>query len=123
MERLLMMQMRNGGSADEDKEHLILLVPLSVLLSTARAAHDKYTVKTLNGAAFSEFRGYEAWQDVAVSQTDEEIKAILGNAVMINTYREGSLLPVQYACGEKRLHLHGPPSKASGYEGDAPTCF
>ena len=32
---------------------------------------------------------YETWQDVAVSQTDNGIKAILANTVMINAYREG----------------------------------
>lgn len=44
-------------------------VSLSILLSMAGAAQDKYTGKALNGVAFSEFRGYESWQDVAVSQT------------------------------------------------------
>jgi hypothetical protein len=39
--------------------------------------------------AFSEFRGYETWQDVAGSQTEDGIKAILGNPVMINAYKEG----------------------------------
>lgn len=29
------------------------------------------------------------WQDVAVSQTEDGIKAILGNPVMINAYKEG----------------------------------
>ena len=46
-------------------------------------------VKAPNGIAFSEFRGYEAWQDVAPSQTDDGLKAILGNATMINAYKEG----------------------------------
>ena len=53
------------------------------------AAQDKYTLKAPNGVAFSEFRGYETWQDVAVSQTVDGIKAILGNPVMIKAYREG----------------------------------
>ena len=39
--------------------------------------------------AFSEFRAYETWQDVAVRQTEVGIKAIPGNPVMINAYKEG----------------------------------
>jgi Cytochrome P460 len=64
-------------------------VSLSILSSMAGAAQDKYTVKALNGVAFSEFRGYESWQDAAVSQTEDGIKAILGNPGMINAYKEG----------------------------------
>jgi len=62
---------------------------LSALSILAHATEDRFTVKALNGVAFSEFRGYETWQDVAVSQTDEGIKAILANPVMIDAFREG----------------------------------
>ena len=34
----------------------------------AISAQDKYTLKVPNGLAFSEFRGYEAWQVVSISQ-------------------------------------------------------
>jgi len=33
--------------------------------------------KRRSGLAFSEFRGYEDWRVVAVSQTEEEIKVIV----------------------------------------------
>jgi hypothetical protein len=59
------------------------------LLSIAFAAQDRFTLKAPNGVAFSEFRGYEDWQDVAVSQTEQGIKAILANPAMINAYKEG----------------------------------
>jgi len=68
---------------------VIVLVSLSVLAGMAFAAQDKYTLKAPNGVAFSEFRGYEKWQDVAVSQTDTGIKAILANPTMIKAYQEG----------------------------------
>jgi hypothetical protein len=55
----------------------------------ALAAQDKYTLKVPNGLAFSEFRGYENWQDVAVSQTENGIKVIVANPAMINAYRSG----------------------------------
>jgi hypothetical protein len=68
---------------------VIIVALFSVLGSMALAAQDRFTLKAPNGVAFSEFRGYETWQDVAVSQTDNGIKAILGNPVMINAYKEG----------------------------------
>lgn len=69
---------------------VIILAALSVVVSMALAQQDKYTVKALNGVAFSEFRGYENWQDVAVSATNDGIKAIVGNPAMINAYQEGA---------------------------------
>ena len=34
----------------------------------AQAAQDKYALKVPGGLAFSEFRGYETWQVVSISQ-------------------------------------------------------
>jgi hypothetical protein len=68
---------------------LIVVVLISVFVLTAPAAQDKYTVRTLNGVALSEFNGYEAWQDVALSATEEGIKAILANPIMIKSIRQG----------------------------------
>src|SRR5436190_22520958 len=36
--------------------------------ATALSAQDKYTVKVPGGLAFSEFRGYEGWHLVSISQ-------------------------------------------------------
>lgn len=63
-----------------------LLMAIGVVLW---AQQDKYTLKVSDGLAFSEFRGYEAWQTIAVSETDSSVKAILGNDTMIRAYREG----------------------------------
>ena len=68
---------------------VIIAVSLAVLGSMALAAQDKYTLKVPNGLAFSEFRGYENWQDVAVSQTENGIKVIVANPAMIDAYRDG----------------------------------
>jgi len=53
------------------------------------AAQDRLSVKVPNGLALSEFKGYDTWQTIAPSQTDEGLKAILGNSVMINAYKAG----------------------------------
>jgi hypothetical protein len=69
--------------------HAISLFVL-VGIGLAAAQQDRYTVKALNGVSFSEFKGYEDWQTVAVSRTGTDVKAILANPVMIKAYREGA---------------------------------
>ena len=66
-----------------------IAVGLAVLISIAFATQDKYTIKAPNGVGFSEFRGYESWETVAVSVTDEGMNAILGNPAMIKAYQDG----------------------------------
>src|SRR6266404_741148 len=68
---------------------LFLGVLLSVLVALALAAEDKYTVKVPGGLAFSEFRGYEAWQAVSISRNERVAAVILVNPVMIDAYRAG----------------------------------
>jgi hypothetical protein len=53
------------------------------------SAKDKFTLTAPSGIAFSEFRGYEGWADVAVSQTDGGIKLIAANPIMIEAYKDG----------------------------------
>ena len=60
-----------------------------VVRSLALAAQDRYALKIPDGLAWSDFRGYETWQDVAVSQTETSLKVIAANDVMINAYRDG----------------------------------
>jgi len=43
----------------------------------------------LNGVSFSEFKGYEDWQVVAVSRTSTTVKAMLGNPAMIRAHKSG----------------------------------
>jgi Cytochrome P460 len=53
------------------------------------SADDKYSLQVPNGLAFSDFRGYEDWEVVAVSQTDDLLKVEVANPVMIAAYRAG----------------------------------
>jgi hypothetical protein len=53
------------------------------------SAQDKYTVKVPGGLAFSEFRGYEAWQSISISRNDRVVAVILGNPAMIDAYEAG----------------------------------
>jgi len=67
----------------------IVAASLAVLGGIALAAQDRYTLRVPDGLAFSDIRGYETWQDVAVSQVENGLKVIAGNAAMIDAYREG----------------------------------
>ena len=67
----------------------VIVILLGFLGSIALAAQDKYTLQVPNGLAFSDFRGYENWEDVAVSQTENGIKVIVANPTMMAAYRDG----------------------------------
>jgi cytochrome P460 len=67
----------------------IVAVALAALGGIALAAQDRYTLKVPNGLAFADFRGYENWREVAVSQTESSLKVIAANDAMINAYRDG----------------------------------
>jgi hypothetical protein len=53
------------------------------------AGQDKYSVQVPGGLSFSEFKGYESWQVIAVSHSGEMLAAILGNPAMIEAYKAG----------------------------------
>jgi len=62
---------------------------LCLVAAVVLAAQDKYTLRVPDGLAFSDFRGYENWQVVAVSQTDDLLKVEVANPTMIDAYRAG----------------------------------
>ena len=66
----------------------IVAVALAALGARAISAQDKYTVQVPGGLAFSEFRGYESWQTVAVSHAGR-LALIVANPVMIDAYQAG----------------------------------
>jgi len=85
------------------RQHITFVVFAATLVvvgvMVAAQSQDRFTLKSANGIAFSEFRDYEAWQLIATSQPDDAggcgtskvgcTKAILGNATMIKAYRDG----------------------------------
>jgi Cytochrome P460 len=68
---------------------LVFSASLAVIGGVTLAEQDRYTLRVLDGLAFSDFQGYDAWEDVAVSETAGSVKAILGNPEMIRAYKEG----------------------------------
>jgi hypothetical protein len=74
---------------NKTKSKVAIVAVFLAAIRIALAAQDKYTLQASNGVAFSEFRGYESWETVAVSVTDEGMNAILANPVMIKAYKDG----------------------------------
>ncbi len=60
-----------------------------VVTGAALSAQDKNTVKIPGGLSFSEFKGYESWQVINLSQNGGAFAAILGNPAMIAAYQAG----------------------------------
>ena len=91
---------------------VLVVVFLVVLAALAVAAQDKYTVKVPNGLAFSEFRGYESWQIVSISQDGALVAATLANPTMIKAYMAG--VPGNgkpFPDGAKMAKIHWTPKK------------
>lgn len=73
---------------------------------------DKYTLKVPGGLAFSEFRGYEAWQTISVSRNEKVVAVIVGNPMMINAYQAG--IPGNgkpFPDGAKMAKIHWTPKQ------------
>src|SRR5215471_12423818 len=90
----------------------LLVIVAVVLGSIALAAQDKYSVRVPNGLAFSEFRGFEDWPTIAVSQTGNLIEVILGNPAIIAAYKAG--IPGNgkpFPNGARMAKIHWVPKK------------
>ena len=90
----------------------IVTALVSALGASALSAQDKYSVKVPGGLAFSEFRGYESWSVVSISEDGALIAAILANPMMIDAYRAG--VPGNgkpFPDGSKMAKIHWNPTK------------
>jgi hypothetical protein len=67
----------------------VATVWIAVLGTLVFSAQDKYALKVPGGLAFAEFKGYEGWQTISISQNDKVMAVILGNPAMIQAYEAG----------------------------------
>jgi hypothetical protein len=91
---------------------LIIAGALAIVAGVAISAQDKYSVKVPGGLSFSEFRGYEGWQVVSISQNPPLMAATLANPVMIEAFRSG--IPGNgkpFPDGSKMAKIHWVPKK------------
>jgi len=91
---------------------VLAAMALAVRGGLAGSAQDKYTLKVPGGLAFSEFKGYESWQVVSISQDGPLVAAILANPEMIKAYEAG--IPANgkpFPDGAKMAKIHWTPTK------------
>ena len=92
---------------------LPLIVPamLAVLAGAAISAQDRYTLQVPGGLAFSEFKGYEAWEVISLSHSEKLLAVIVGNPAMIDAYKAG--IPDNgkpFPDGAKMAKIHWKPT-------------
>jgi hypothetical protein len=98
---------------------VVIVAVASALGGAAISAQDKYTVQVPGGLAFSEFRGYEDWPVIAISENGGKMAVILGNPAMINAYREGAPgAGKSFPDGAKMAKIHWIPKKQEAYPGE-----
>ena len=91
----------------------------SVLAGMALAAQDRYSVQVPGGLAFSEFRGYQDWQIIALSHNGDKVAIILGNPAMIEAYKAG--IPGNgkpFPDGARMAKIHWNAKKADDQPGE-----
>jgi hypothetical protein len=97
-----------------------MTIALGVFAGTALYAQDakqKYSLTSPGGIAFADFKGYEDWSVVSSARTDEVLKVIVANPMMIKAYKEG--VPGNgkpFPEGSKIVKLQWKPKKST----DAP---
>jgi len=74
----------------ESKLSIVIAATMFAALAAAAVyAQEKYSLKSPSGIAFSDFKGYEDWAVVSSARTDEVLKVIVANPVMIKAYKAG----------------------------------
>jgi Cytochrome P460 len=106
---------KQEGQAMRRTKNLALATAAAVMLGGAAVyAQDKYSLQSPGGIAFSDFKGYEDWAVVSSARTDEVLKVIVANPVMIEAYKGG--LPGSgqpFPDGSKIVKLQWKPKKST----------
>jgi hypothetical protein len=92
---------------------IIAVVSAILVIGQVMSAQDKYALQVPHGLAFSEFKGYESWPVIAISENGGKIAVILGNPVIIDAYKSG--VPGNgkpFPDGSKMAKVHWNPKKA-----------
>jgi Cytochrome P460 len=97
---------------------LIIAAVVAVLGGKAISAQDKYTLHVPGGLGLADFKGYEGWPVIAISENGGRIAVIMGNSIMIDAYKEG--VPGNgkpFPDGARMAKVHWIPKKQETYPG------
>ena len=93
---------------------VIAATALGMFGAAAAIAQDKYELRTPSGIAFSDFKGYEDWAVISSARTDEVLKVIVGNPVIVKAYKAGIPGNGQpFPEGSKLVKLQWKPKKST----------
>lgn len=101
--------------------HMLILCAsvLAVAIGTGISARNEHALAVPKWPALSEFRGFEGWSVIAVSENGGKIAAILGNPAMIAAYKSG--IPGNgkpFPNGAKMAKIHWIPRHRQTQPGD-----
>jgi hypothetical protein len=91
---------------------------LAAVVGSYAQTQDKYTVAVQGGLGFAEFRGYENWALISISENGGKFAAIMGNPVMIEAYLAG--VPDNgkpFPDGSRMAKIHWNPKTQTKYPG------
>src|SRR3954447_7188894 len=98
----------------KSKGTMLVAAALAALGAAAAHGQDKYLLQSPAGIAFSEFKGYEDWAVVSSARTDEVLKIIVGNPIMVAAYKAGIPGNGQpFPEGSKIVKLQWKPKKST----------
>jgi hypothetical protein len=78
------------------RNRILTIAAATLVLATvgalvyAQEKFDKYTLKSPDGIAFADFRGYEDWAVLSSARTDQELKVIVANQALIDAAKAGA---------------------------------
>jgi hypothetical protein len=64
-------------------------VVIALIVGVAVPAHEKHAPNVSEQLPFADFRSYDDWEVVAVSQTENLLKVMVANPAMMKAYRAG----------------------------------
>jgi hypothetical protein len=98
----------------KSKGMMVIAAAVAVLGGTVAYGQDKYLLQSPGGIAFSDFKGYEDWAVVSSARTDEVLKVIVGNPIMVAAYKAGIPGNGQpFPDGSKMVKLQWKPKKST----------
>jgi hypothetical protein len=97
---------------------IMTVAAVALMSASAGSSADKYSLQVPNGLAFAEFKGYEGWQTISISQNGGRFAVILGNSITIDAYKAGIPANGQpFPNGAKIAKIHWIPQKSESEPG------